>query len=94
MARLLSIGNPALYDMERRDIGDFAELGLWLLLGITTEEARAIVGTSPFKAGVDKLFLALIEALPTALAAVALPLPLPVGRALSLVHFEPSSLMR
>ena len=70
MARLLSIGNPALYDMERRDIGDFAELGLWLLLGITTEEARAIVGTSPFKAGVDKLFLALLEALPAALAAV------------------------
>ena len=70
MARLLSIGNPALYDMERRDIGDFAELGLWLLLGITTEEARAIVGTSPFKAGVDKLFLALLEAFPAALAAV------------------------
>ena len=52
------------------DIGDFAELGLWLLLGIATEEARVIVGTSPFKAGVDKLFLALLEALPAALAAV------------------------
>ena len=70
VARLLSIGNPALYDMERHDIGDFAELGLWLLLGITTEEARTIVGTSPCKAGVDKLFLALLEALPAALAAV------------------------
>ena len=32
--------------------------------------ARAMVGTSPFKAGVDKLFLALLEALPAALAAV------------------------
>ena len=70
MARLLSIGNPALYDMERRDIGDFAELGLWLLLGLTTEQARAVVGKSPFKVGVDKLFLALLEALPSALAAV------------------------
>ena len=49
MARLLSIGNPALYDMERRDIGDLAELGLWLLLGRPAEQARAMVGTSPFK---------------------------------------------
>ena len=64
MARLLSIGNPALYDMKRRDIGDFAELGLWLLLGITAEEAHAIVGTSPFKAGVDKLFLAFWKPFP------------------------------
>ena len=56
--------------MEQRDIGDFAELGLWLLLGLTTEQARAVVGKSPFKAGVDKLFLALLEALPSALAAV------------------------
>ena len=29
-----------------------------------------MVGKSPFKAGVDKLFLALLEALPAALAAV------------------------
>ena len=70
VARLLSIADPALYDMERRDIGDFAELGLWLLLGRPAEQARAMVGTSPFKAGVDKLFLALLEALPAALAAV------------------------
>ena len=33
-------------------------------------QARAMVGTSPFKAGVDKIFLALVEALPSALAAV------------------------
>jgi hypothetical protein len=70
VVRLLSIADPALYDMERRDIGDFAELGLWLLLGRPAEQARAMVGTSPFKAGVDKLFLALLEALPAALAAV------------------------
>ena len=68
--RLLSIADPTWYDMEQRDIGDFAELGLWLLLGLTTEEARAVVGKSPFKAGVGKLFLASLEALPSALAAV------------------------
>ena len=28
VARLLSLVDPTLYDMERRDIGDFAELGL------------------------------------------------------------------
>ena len=70
MARLLSIADPTLYDMEQRDIGDFAELGLWLLLGHPAEQARARVGTSPFKADVDKFFLALVEALPAALAAV------------------------
>ena len=70
VARLLSISNPTLYDMEQRDIGDFAELGLWLLLGHPTEQARAMVDTSPFKAGVDKIFLALVENLPSALAAV------------------------
>ena len=56
--------------MEQRDIGDFAELGLWLLLGHPTEQARAMVDTSPFKAGVDKIFLALVENLPSALATV------------------------
>ena len=70
VARLLSIADPALYNMEQRDIGDFAELGLWLPLGHPAAQARAMVGTSPFKAGVDKIFLALVEALPSALAAV------------------------
>ena len=70
VARLLSIGDPALYNMEQRHIGDFAELGLWLLLGHQAAQARAMVGTSLFKAGVDKIFLALVEALPSALAAV------------------------
>jgi hypothetical protein len=70
VARLLSISDLALYDMERRDVGDFAELGLWLLLGHPAEQARARVGTSPFKADVDMFFLALVEALPAALAAV------------------------
>ena len=69
VARLLSIADPTLYDMEQRDIGDFAELGLWLLLGLPTEQARAVVGKAPFTAGVDKIFLALVEALPSALAA-------------------------
>ena len=70
VARLLSVADPTLYDMEQRDIGDFAELGLWLLLGLPTEQARAVVGKSPFTAGVDKIFLALVENLPSALAAV------------------------
>ena len=70
VARLLSIVDPTVYNMERRDIGDFAELGLWLLLGIPTAQARAMIGAPAFKAGVDKCFLALVEALPTALAAV------------------------
>ena len=70
VARLLSIADPALHNMGQRDIGDFAELGLWLLLGHPTAQARAMVGKSRFKAGVDKIFLALVEALPAALASV------------------------
>ena len=70
VARLLSISKPALYDLNQRDVGDFAELGLWLLLGMPPAQARAIVSRHPFSGGVDKLFEALVEALPVALAAM------------------------
>ena len=52
VARLLSISKPALYDLNQRDVGDFAELGLWLLLGLPPAQARVMVGRQPFNAGV------------------------------------------
>ena len=70
VARLLSISKPALYNLNQRDVGDFAELGLWLLLGLPPAQARVAVGRNPFNAGVDKLFQALIEVLPPALASM------------------------
>ena len=41
VARLLSIADPSFYDLNSRDIGDYAELGQWLLLGMPPPLARA-----------------------------------------------------
>ena len=68
VVRLLSIADPTLFDYDRRDIGDYAELGLWLLLGMTKNQARAAVLDSLTDPGVDPLFAALIDALPAAIA--------------------------
>ena len=65
VARILATDNPKLYDFESREMGDFAELGLWLALGMPTGAARAAVGR--FKLAVDPLFKILIEELPGAL---------------------------
>ena len=39
VARLLSILDPTIYNLDRRDIGDYAELGLWLMDGMEPEAA-------------------------------------------------------
>ena len=68
-ARLLSLVSPALYDFNRRDIDDYAVLGLWLLVGLEPEQARAVVGAAEFTQGVDPIFRRLVSALPDAVAA-------------------------
>ena len=49
-------------------MGDFAELGLWLLLGLPAGQARAAVSDGWTNPAVDPLFAQLVEALPTAMA--------------------------
>ncbi len=68
VARLLSVAEPSLYDFNRRDIGDFAELGLWLLLGMPEGQARAAAADGWTNPAVDPLFAKLVEVLPDALA--------------------------
>ncbi len=68
VARLLSVADPSLYDLERRDIGDYAELGLWLLLGMPPPQARAAAADGWTDPAVDPLFAKLVEALPAVLA--------------------------
>ena len=58
--------DPTRYDLECRDIGDYAELGLWVLLGLQPGQAKALVGRRPFGKGVDLLFKALVDVLPVA----------------------------
>jgi len=69
VVRILSLGDRTLYDFEKsRDIGDYAELGLWLLEGMPPEQAREAAKDSWNKPAVDPLFAALIRALPAAIA--------------------------
>jgi alkylated DNA repair dioxygenase AlkB len=68
VARLLSVADPSLYDFNRRDIGDFAELGLWIVEGMPVGEARAAVSDGWTKPTVDPLFAKLVEVLPAAIA--------------------------
>ena len=69
----MSLANPTLYDFENDlDIGEYAELGLWLVTGLPTDEARNAVkkaAKSPtHKQNVDDLFASLITSLPAAVA--------------------------
>ena len=69
VARILSLADHRLYDFENsREIGDYAELGLWLLEGMPVEMARAATKDSWNKPAVDPLFKALTDALPAAIA--------------------------
>ena len=69
VVRLLSMADPALYDFENdRDIGEYAELGLWLLTGLPTDKARDAAKSLTQKQHVDELFAALITSLPAAVA--------------------------
>ena len=70
VARILSVADRRLYDFENsREIGDYAELGLWLLEGMPVEMARAATKDSWTNPAVDPLFEVLIGALPQAVAA-------------------------
>ena len=68
MARLLSVAQLSLYDFDRRDIGDFAELGLWLLEGMSPDQARAAAADGWTNPAVDPLFAKLVEVVPAAIA--------------------------
>ena len=71
VARILSLPDHRLYDFENsREIGDYAELGFWLLEGMPVEIARAAAKDSWNKPAVDPLFKDLIDALPAAIADV------------------------
>ena len=70
VARILSVADRHLFDFENsREIGDYAELGLWLLEGMPVEMARAATKDSWTNPAVDPLFEVLIGALPQAVAA-------------------------
>ena len=64
VACLLSVAEPSLSDLNRRDIGDFAELGLWLLFGMPEGQARAAAANGWNDPSVDPLFAKLVELLP------------------------------
>ncbi len=68
VARLLSILDPTIYDFDRTDIGDYAELGLWLMDGMEPDVARAAV-KSKWAPAVEYQFHDLLQRLPSALAA-------------------------
>ena len=68
VARLLSVAEPSMYDFNRRDIGDFAELGLWLLEGMPAGQAQAAAADGWNDPAVDPLFAKLVEVLPAAIA--------------------------
>ena len=69
VARILSLADRRLYDFEHgREIGDYAQVGLWLLEGMPPEQARAAAKDSWNTSAVDPLFKALIDAMPAAIA--------------------------
>ena len=69
VARILSLADRRLYDFENgREIGDYAQVGLWLLEGMPPEQARAAAKDSWNTSAVDPLFKALIDAMPAAIA--------------------------
>ena len=61
VARILSVADASLYNFESREIGDYAELGLWLLEGLPKELARAAQPDKLTKRVVDPLFEKLID---------------------------------
>ena len=66
--RILSIADSTLYDLNNREIGEYAQLGLWLLLGMPAEQSRAAVLDTWTNPVVDPLFAKLVEVLPDAIA--------------------------
>ncbi len=69
VVRLLAVVDPRLCDWGRRDLGDYAQLGLWLLDGMEEGAARAAVQTKAWRRTADVLFDDLLKALPAALRA-------------------------
>lgn len=66
--RLLGAADPRLCAWGRRDLGDYAQLGLWLLDGMEAGTARASV-KAPGGKSADVVFDKLLRALPGALKA-------------------------
>ena len=66
--RLLAVADPRLCDWDRRDLGDYAQLGLWLLDGMEEGAARAAV-KAPWGKAADFMFDKLLRALPGAFQA-------------------------
>ena len=64
--RLLAVADARLCDWNRRDLGDFAQLGLWLLDGMNEGAAREAV-KMPWGKAADVVFDRLLRALPDAL---------------------------
>lgn len=67
VTRLIAIRHSRLYDFDRRDRGDFAEFGLWLLEGMDEQVARMATRDTWTKPAVDPLYAALVDAFPHAL---------------------------
>ena len=59
--------NPDLYDLDSRDIGQPAVMGLWLLCGKSVTDARAAAADKIKKKDIDSLFHKLISLLPDVL---------------------------
>ena len=66
--RLLAVADPRLCDWGRRDLGDYAQLGLWLLDGMEEGAAREAV-KAPWGKAADVMFDKLLRALPGAFQA-------------------------
>ena len=67
-ARDLAVADPRLCDWDRRDLGDYAQLGLWLLDGMEASNAREAV-KAPWGKAAEVVFDKLLRALPEALKA-------------------------
>jgi hypothetical protein len=70
VARILALTSKRfLHNLQSRQLGDFAQLGLWLTLGLSAGAARAAVRDHRwFESIKDPLFQLLIEELPLAVA--------------------------
>ena len=66
--RLLSVNDPRLCAWDRRDLGDYAQMGLWLLDGMEEGAARAAV-KADWGPAAAVTFDKLLRALPAALQA-------------------------
>eukprot|EP00973_Karenia_brevis_P072586 10082938-Karenia_brevis.AAC.1 len=68
VARNLSlILDPRLYDWDRRDLGQFAKMGLYILAGLDVQSARVSSQKKQYNPRAQRLFQLLLDDLPKAL---------------------------